>query len=167
MNKNHRGFSLIEALLAIVVFGFVAYALVAFMSSRVKLAERLETSKAASDTLENALNKLSAIPYKDLAVGSGFTKVDDATILLQPCTTQTCDYVLDPPSGAATSSIAGGYSWQSGVVQPAETRFFFVRRWRIEDVSAELKLRRITVAVLTDEQSTEPLAMIETIVGER
>ena len=166
MKKNQTGFSLIELLLVIVVFGIVAYALTGFMFSRMNAAERLADSKGASDTMENALNVLTAIPFRDLRVGGSFTPVDEGTIQPSVCTPQTCDFVLDPEGGAA-DSMAGGVAWQTNPVLPAGARVAYLRRWLIEDVDRDLRLRRITVAVLADDQSTHPLSMIDTVVGER
>lgn len=166
MQKKHSGFSLIEMLLVIVVFGIVAYALTGFMFSRVRVAERLEVSQGASDTLENALSALTAIHYKDLPLGGSLTKVDDATIQPLTCTAQTCDFILDPVNAGTIVSPARGTPWQNGYVPPTGSRIGYVRRWLVEEVSEELKLRRITVAVLTDEGSANPLVMIETIVGD-
>lgn len=161
------GFSLVEVLLAIVVFGVVGYALANFMLSRATVAERLETAKGASDRLENALHILTVIPYNDLPLGGSFARVDDATIQPLPCTAQTCDFILDPETSGSTDSLVRGTVWQSGYVAPSGVNVAYVRRWLIEEVDAELKLRRITVAVLADEQSANPLSMVSTIVGDR
>lgn len=57
------------------------------------------------------------------------------------------------------SALGGLYPKPKG----SDARFF--RRWSVKTIDAELKLKVITVAILTDETATEPLLVEQTIVG--
>jgi prepilin-type N-terminal cleavage/methylation domain-containing protein len=166
IKRSERGFSLIEVLFAVVVFTLVAYALTAMLFSRTLVTERLMASKAAVDSADNALNALTSQPYASLSVGGSFTVIDEGSIGLQSCTEQTCDFIIEPVT-APEESPARGVKWQSGYTPPDGARIVYLRRFRIEDVDAELGLRRLTVAVLTDENADKPLIMQSTIVGDR
>ena len=174
--KNQQGFTLIELVITIIIFSLTAYALASMMLDRSKYAESVTISKGASDAAENALKAFSAASFEDVPLGGSFAPGDDGAITPGSCTAQTCDYVLeaDAPDGgtssgaaAQESSPAGGTVWQPNYTPPAGTRVAYLRRWRTEDFNAALHLRRLTVAVLTDEAAVKPLVLINTIVADK
>lgn len=168
MKRNKNGFTLIELLIVVVIFGIVGSILASFMFSRVNFADRMRANKEASDALQNALTALTTTAYDNLPPGGSFNKIDEGTIEPTGCTPTTCDFVLETPGAMVVrESPAGGVKWKSGYVPPEGAQIAFVRRWKIEEMDNVLRLRRVTVAVLADEQSANPLAMIDTIVGDR
>lgn len=71
--------------------------------------------------------------------------------------------MLDPePDITLRTSPAMGYPSNLGVV--AGVRVLFLRRWRIDVVDASLGLREITVVVVPNGTSTQPLAIKRTQV---
>lgn len=166
LSSNEKGFSLIELLIAIVIFMFVCYALTVMIFSRSIVADRIAASRSASDEAENALTALAAIPYSNLQLGGSFSVVDEGRITNTGCTAQTCDSIYEPTPPGQMTSPAKGVPYGTSLDANLYTRKF-VRRWKVEQFDAELRLKRVTVAVLDDEDSSAPLVMQSTIVGER
>ena len=55
-------------------------------------------------------------------------------------------------------SILGGGAW-FGTNKARVTSTLLIRRWRVDTVDAALGLRRLTLVVLTDEDSVTPLSL--------
>lgn len=67
--------------------------------------------------------------------------------------------IRNPRNDPQASGLGGFYPKPKG----AEYRFF--RRWSVRTIDTTLKLKVITVAIMQDEQATEPLLVEQTIVG--
>ena len=74
--------------------------------------------------------------------------------------------MLEPEASPASRvSLAKGVPYQENYHPPAGSVVAFVRRWRVEEIDAPLGLRRVTLAVLSDEQTNKALLIEENTVG--
>ncbi len=169
-----KGFTLTELAIAVVGFSIIGLTLAVFAVSRSNSVENvLSVGKSASDSAESGLKRLAGVSYSLLTPTTSFAKVladdgtiDYGTIVPADCTESNCDFVLEPPDAMGTpTSIAGGIRWQSGYSPPVNVLVAYLRRWSIEEYDTDLKLRKITMVVLSSEQSDKPLVVVETIVG--
>lgn len=161
--QNKRGFTLIELLLIVVILSLVGLGFVAIIKGRALSQEEKALSAAAEAGAEGAVEVLGGLPYDQLPDGGSFTLGDDRTInLTGSCLPQTCDWLIIPSPN--TDSLARGFPYETAVEPPA-AKTVLLRRWLVEDVDSSLGLKRITVVVLVDRESTKPLAIERTIVG--
>jgi type II secretory pathway pseudopilin PulG len=176
MNKgipnNHRrgeaGFTLIEMTITMVGFVIVTMMLANIVMVGAMTHEMTQTKNAAMVAADTALDSLVRQPLSAFSViPASFTLNADNTITLtgQNCSSTTCDMVLTPETDLPLNqktSIAAGVRWlivNTSGAPPAGSVRRFVRRWRVDTVDSALGLRRITVVVLRDTTSTEPLAV--------
>lgn len=164
MNESSRGFTLIELLICVVLMAIMGVALVAVFNQRAKNEEEKALAAAAAAGAENALEVLSGLPKEQLVAGGSFTSGDDRTInITSECSSQTCDWLVIP-GGESDASPAKGFPF-TPEKDPPEGKTVLLRRWMIEDVDANLGLKRITVVVASDIQNTAPLAIEKGVVG--
>ncbi len=164
--RNERGFALIETIIGLAMFAIVLTIGLQMLFVRAASIENTARQRAANEWSEAALEALTAGSVSSLPATNGsFDLAADKSIqLTNPCTPQTCDYVLDPsPALGARTSPARGVPWASGYAPPAGSSVQFIRRWRIDVMDAALGLRQITVVVIRDETSSAPLTVQQTI----
>ena len=161
--KKDCGFTLIELLIVVIILSLVGLGFVALFNQRAKSQEEKNQAAAAFAGAESALEVLSSLSNETLAVGGSFSLAADRKInITGACSPQTCDWLVIPTPN--TDSIAKGYPYVSGQV-PEYAKTVLLRRWLVEDVDANLGLKRVTVAVVVDEQNNAPLAIEQTVVG--
>ena len=121
------------------------------------------TVQEAQTRAEEALSALTAIG-PDLPIGGSFGVLDDNKLKISACSDQTCDFVLlpDVPENQRLS-FAKGFPYSSAL--PDGSQKFFLRRWRVDEVDGNYNLRKITVAILKDENTNEPVVLEETTIG--
>lgn len=166
--RGERGFTMVEFALTMVGFVLVSMLLASAVQIGAMTHEVVRTRQAAEEAADAALDALTRQPASAFsALPPSFTLNADNTITLTAfnCGQGTCDMVLTPETDlplAQKTSIAGGIRWfifnLSGS-PPAGSVRRFVRRWRTDTVDASTGLRRITVVVMRDTTSTEPLAV--------
>ena len=168
------GFSLLEVLVAIVVVSLIGLAAVALLNARAAGLEDNATVREAQTSAEEALSAVTA-GARNLPEGGSLVDLGDARIRTLPCDAQFCDFVLTPDLPASErTSPARGYAYPNNpvcsgracaVVPPSGYQFAFVRRWRVDVVNSDYRLRKITVAILKDESSAQPIVLQETVVA--
>lgn len=164
MQKNEAGSALVELVFCAVIIAiavmFIGSYLVRFSVSS-EISETGERARAFSD---DALNALTSLPASQLPTESSFNLNGNALEITAPCSVNTCDYItLAPVYGlnlGSRDSIARGKLYDSSPLPDA-----FLRRWKVENVDNDLKLKKITVVILRDETSTTPLRIESTIQG--
>lgn len=166
MNKE-SGMTIIEVMFCAVISLaaiFVATNLLIAGSQSTELSDLGQRARIAAD---DALDTLGSQPAANLPAGGSFAVIDSSTIeLTASCNAATCDYItLDQNSEAIEHpSPANGYSYDA-MPSRVSANNILLRRWRVEDVDSELNLKRITVAVMPDKNSTFPLKIETAIVG--
>lgn len=174
INSRDNGFSLLEVLVAIVVVSLIGLAALALLNVRAAGLEDNATVQEAQTSAEEALSALTA-GARNLPAGGSLVDIGDARIRTLPCDAQFCDFVLTPdaPEGERTSP-ARGYPYATNPAcigsacapaPPVGYQFAFVRRWRVDVVNSDYRLRKITVAILKDENSAQPIVLQETVVA--
>jgi prepilin-type N-terminal cleavage/methylation domain-containing protein len=159
-NKNNAGFSLIELLIVVVLIAFIGLILVGVFNSKSRKNEDSARAEAASVGASGALEALSQLSSSQLENGGSFTVRDDRTIeITGDCAPQTCDWLVLPSSN--DDSLAKGYPYDAGA-NPPLAKTVLLRRWRVDDVDPSLGLKEITVVVLPDKDSTQPLSIKKT-----
>ncbi len=130
--------------------------------------EMEDRSRRAAEACDSALEALT-VKVGGLSPGGSFTLAPDNKLNLSACSANWCDeYRIEESSGENGNdsfSIAGGNYW--GDQLPYGIVKLFVRRWRIDTVPNYPDLREITVAVLTNSESTTPLALQTTRISIR
>ena len=173
INSRDKGFSLLEVLVAIVVVSLIGLAAVALLKACAAGLEDNATVQEAQTSAEEALSALTA-GARSLPEGGSLVDLGDARIRPSPCDAQFCDFVLTPDLPASErTSPAQGYAYPNNPVcsggtcamPPAGYQFAFVRRWRVDVVNSDYRLRKITVAILKDESSAQPIVLQETVVA--
>lgn len=163
-NQASRGFTLLEALIAVFIVTIIGIAALSLLNVRAVGVLDNKDSQEAETRAEEALSGLVAIA-QDLEVGGTFQVVADSKIRISgECTDQTCDYVLIPavPDYQRTSP-AKGYPFTSPI--PDGSQVLFLRRWSIEDTNSDYGLRKITVAVMKNAESDQPMLLEDTVVA--
>ena len=162
-NAGSGGFSLLEVVIAVFVGSIIGIAALSLLNARAVSVLENQDVQEAETRAEEALSSLTAVA-SDLPVGGSFIVLDeDNKIKLDSdCTDQTCDYVLlpSPPENQRTSP-AKGFPFSSSV--PEGSQVLFLRRWRVDETDGEYGLRKITVAVLKDENSKAPIILEDAI----
>jgi type II secretory pathway pseudopilin PulG len=154
---GERGFSLIETVIAIAVAFIGTVIALQFLMVRTGSVLLVERQQQAEESAEGALGVLAARSSRDLPdTGATFELQADGTLRSnRSCWSGICDQIVDGPS-ASHDSPAGGVMYGP---PPSGTTRTFVRRWRVETIDAARQQRRITVAVLSTDASTYPLAV--------
>lgn len=170
-DTRNKGISLLEVLVAIVVVSLIGLAAVALLNARSTALEDNNTVQEGQASAEEALSALSAAA-RALPEGGSFNSLGDYNLQLLPCQPESCDLVLTPDAAAhLRTSPARGYPYppcpggSCAPAPPAGHEIAFVRRWRVETVTGDYRLRKIIVAVLKDAQSTQPLVLQEMVVA--
>ncbi len=159
---NQTGASLLEVVIAIVIGLAVGITGLYMLNARVLSVEDGRVTNEAENAGEEALSALSG-SAPALVSGGSFTAVSDNILTLSACTTSTCDYVLLPDiSSSWRTSPSKGYPYGSPIPTGYSVAFF--RRWRVEDVNPTYNLRKITVAILKDEDDNKPSLIAETTI---
>ncbi|MBI3180278.1 MAG: prepilin-type N-terminal cleavage/methylation domain-containing protein [Deltaproteobacteria bacterium] len=125
MSKNERGFSLIELMVASMLFLVGALGLLRLMyssSEGVTVAQKLTQ---ATQLARTKLDELVMLPYDDAALAIGAVHEDGVKNLGPAGTSYT-------PSGGATGDFGGKDGW-------------FARSWEVTEPVAGLKVITITV----------------------
>lgn len=164
MKNKHKqkGFSFIELLVVVILLALVATSFALIFNRKAKLYDDRDTAAAASAAAENAIENLRNLSRSELPVGGSFTVAGDNEIILnESCNPSTCDWLVIPDGNV--ESPAKGRTYQDEI---PEGQTVLLRRWLVEDIPGDLGLRRITVAVLTNQNSTKPISIIQTVKGE-
>lgn len=165
--SRERGFALMETLIGLVMFAIVLTIGLQMLLVRAASIEQTARQRLAEESSESALEALARRSATELPATAGtFTLNADNTITVTGvCGVSNCDMVLDPePDILTKTSVASGYPMTAGGNSPPGETLQFIRRWRVDTVDAALGLRQITVVVLRDTTSTQPLAVKRTQV---
>jgi len=162
LRSGQEGVTIVEVLLSALIGMAICVAGLYVLNAKVLSVESSRVTKEAENAGEESLSALSATASV-LTVGGSFTAVNDNVLSLSPCTSQTCDYVLQPdiPSASRTSPAKG---FPYGSATPTGYAVAFLRRWRVEDENTSYRLRKITIAVLRDENDTKPSLIAQTTI---
>lgn len=161
-NENSQsGFTLIEILIIAIIIVIVGSAISVLFLKIGKSHEDTALLTTANAAAENGLEALSNLPREQLTSGGSFSIEDDNQIQIRSvCSTSNCDWLVIPSQG--TDSPAKGTIYQETA---PEGKTVLLRRWLIEDIDAGLGLKKITMVITVDEQSTQPVAILSTTVG--
>lgn len=160
-SSKQSGFSLMEVLVAIFVALLIGIIAVSLLSARAASVHDNATVQEAETRAEEAISALSAIA-NELPIGGSFENAGDNEINPLACSAQTCDFVLLSDTLPRSSSAKGvPYSTEL----PQGTEKMFLRRWRVDEVDADYKLRKISVAIVKDENDEMPVVLEETIIA--
>jgi len=166
-NNNERGMSVIEVMFCAVIALAAIFMATNLLISGSQSTELSDLGARARISADDALATLRSQPGGNLSAGGSFVVIDSSTIeVTAPCSAATCDYItLDQSSETIEhKSPANGYSYDA-MPSRVPANQILLRRWRIEDVDSELNLKRITVVVLTDKNSTFPLRIETAVIG--
>lgn len=166
LNRRYKqhGFSLVELMIVVVLIVIIGLGFVAVFRSKMQKADDERRAEAASVGASSALEALSSLDETQIQNGGSFRLAADRTIeITGECSPQTCDWLVLPSPN--NDSIAKGYPYEQGVNPPISSNTVLLRRWLVTDVDAGLGLKEITVAVLTNLESTTPLSIKTTRVG--
>ena len=160
---KQKGFSYIELIVVVVLISLVALGFSVIYNKKAKLREDKDVAATAMAAAENALENLSNLSDEELQPGGTFSVVNEKENKIEitgKCNTTNCDWLVIP--GDASNSPAKGMLFTK---EKPEGKTVLLRRWLIEDVSAELGLKKITVAVLTDYDASQPIRIYSTVRG--
>lgn len=159
--KGQKGFSLVEALITLVIFALVIGGLAAYFMSKAKVVEESEMTTTAVAGAQNGLEALAALPLNEL--GDNWTFYpgwDNDITITSDCGISNCDWLV-VPSDLQTSKAKG----VTFTTTKPEGKIVLLRRWSVTTENEELGLKKITVVVLPETTSTKALATFSTIVG--
>jgi type II secretory pathway pseudopilin PulG len=168
MKKNTRsaaGFTLVEALVAVVVFILIGLLATYLLSSNARSVENVETAEAVTNAAEEALTHVTGI-VGDLPQGGPF-ELDRENIQITGCTSQNCDIVLEPAvtDPQLLTSPAKGIPFSPKYEPPTGYTIKFYRMWRVDDVDTDYRLRELTVVIIDDLTKNEPLLVQKTKIA--
>ena len=159
--KNQAGFTLVELAVIVVLIALVGIGFGLIFNRKAKLYEDRDTAATAAAGAENALEILSNLPNSRLPSGGTFRlEADNKISITGSCETTSCDWLVIP--GNRTDSLVKGMTYQTAI---PEGKTVLLRRWLIEDVNAELGLKRITVVVAADANSELPISIFTAVRG--
>ena len=162
--QSEKGFTLVEALVAVAVFIMIGVLAAYLMSANARTVDNIATAESVTSSAEEALSRLIGSAGM-LPPGGAFSQ-DGEGIRITGCTPQTCDIVLDPvPDASRLTSPANGVPYAERYVPPSGYSVKYYRLWRVDDIDSDYKLRQITVAIVNDTKATEALLIQKTQVG--
>jgi prepilin-type N-terminal cleavage/methylation domain-containing protein len=128
---SQSGFTLVEVLVAALVFAAGALGVLAALDTATRNSYRAEQSQVAINVAQRELEKLRQVPYADLALTSApVTSSVDPTLRTR-LTSNT--FALAPTGGATSPLVVRGVGGQAtGVVDPGPTPF------QLGDVSGKI-----------------------------
>lgn len=162
--KSEKGFTLVEALIAVMVFILIGTLAAYLMTANARSVENAANAEAVTIAAEEALSQLIGNAATLPAGGSFEEKGEEISV--NGCTPQTCDIVLDPaPDATMLTSPAKGIPYVEGYQPPTGYTVRYYRLWRIDDIDTEYKLRQVSVAVVDKLKTSEALLIQKTQVG--
>ena len=160
---NQKGMSIIELMFCAAIILFAVLVINKTLLTGSQSIEISDLGQRARVATDDALTALGSQPAANLASGGSFYVEDLNTIrMTAPCSISTCDYVLLNQSSETTElkSPANGVPYTSPA--PADS---LLRRWRVENLDDELNLKRLTIVVVPDENSVEPIRIETAVIG--